>query len=74
VRIVDQYWLPSASDLNDELRRIAKSGASSWGELVRLANTRLDFLQTNRLDKISQKFLASPGHEATPCEACAWPS
>jgi FkbH-like protein len=49
------YWLAPATDWNDRLRaaKVAKSVAPD--ALVSLAAARLDFVQTNRLDKIAQR-------------------
>ncbi len=55
MRCVDLYWLPVDAALADTLRRLGKDPAPQWSELVQAANTRLDFLQTNRLDKILQR-------------------
>jgi len=57
MRIIDSYWLATAEDLGAELRRIGAEKHPPWSDLVRLANTRLDFVQTNRLDKILQRSL-----------------
>lgn len=60
-RIADLYWLPQPEDAADELRRVAGEKAVSWSTLVRLAGTRLDFIQTNRLDKILQRTADTEG-------------
>jgi FkbH-like protein len=66
VRVIDQYWLPESPDLNDELRRLAAEKSVDWQQLVRLAGMRLDFTQTNRLDKVVRKFAASGTISAAP--------
>ncbi|MEJ1964028.1 MAG: hypothetical protein WDO56_21800 [Gammaproteobacteria bacterium] len=55
MRIVDMYWLPVSAEIGPRLRTLATEPAPDWAELVKLANTRLDFLQTNRLDKAIQR-------------------
>ncbi|MDJ0947533.1 MAG: HAD-IIIC family phosphatase [Alphaproteobacteria bacterium] len=55
------YWLPHAEDFDARIRDLKQSKASSSdlvAGLVNLANRRLDFLQTTRLDRIFQKRLA----------------
>jgi FkbH-like protein len=66
VRVIDQYWLPAASEINDELRRLAAEKSVDWQQLVHLAGMRLDFTQTNRLDKLLRKLSASGGINAAP--------
>lgn len=57
MRIIDSYWLALTENLSTELRRIGAEPHAPWSELVALANTRLDFVQTNRVDKILQRSL-----------------
>ena len=45
------YWLPEATDWRDRLRALGQTGADPWDEAVTLANTRLDFVKTNALDR-----------------------
>ncbi len=53
MRVADLYWLtPPAADLSAEFRRLAAEKSVPWSDLTRLANTRLDFVQTTRLDRI----------------------
>jgi FkbH-like protein len=59
MRIVDLHWLASSPELPGELRRIGTEKQVSWSELVRVANLRLDFLQTNKLDRTAQKLLSA---------------
>jgi FkbH-like protein len=66
MRIVDQHWLATSPDLASDLRRIAGEQQVAWSELVRLANLRLDFLQTNKLDRTTQKILSSGATAASP--------
>ena len=66
MRLVDLHWLAPSTSLSDELRRVAAAKEVSWTELVALANTRLDFVQTNRLDKALRKTPSAAGSEAPP--------
>jgi FkbH-like protein len=50
--MVDLHWLPPLPGGNGDLRTLAQAKEISWAELVKFANARLDFVQTNRLDKI----------------------
>src|SRR5580704_9053999 len=50
--MVDLHWLPPLQGGNGDLRNLAQAKEISWAELVKFANARLDFVQTNRLDKI----------------------
>ncbi len=45
------YWLPRVAGWNDRLRAVAAPEAAAGTELVALAGARIDFVQTNRLDK-----------------------
>jgi FkbH-like protein len=67
VGFIDLYWLAELPHWRDDVRRISREGSASWPELVRLANSRLDFLQTLKLDKIALDcFLSNlPGGMAT---------
>lgn len=49
------YWLPEAADWRDKLRGLGQIAAEPWEEAVALANTRLDFVQTNALDRVVAK-------------------
>jgi len=53
--ITDLYWLPKQTTTADQLRKLASAASVEWSELTRLAAERLDFVQTNRLDKIFTK-------------------
>lgn len=59
MRIVDLHWLRLLEDGSAELRRLAQTGNVVWTDLVGLAVSRLDFVQTNRLDKILLKYFAA---------------
>jgi FkbH-like protein len=55
MRLVDLYWLPTIPDLSDRLRRLSVQRTPDWNDLVELAKLRLDFVQTNRIDKALQR-------------------
>ena len=50
----DLYWLPEPIDWKKSLSA-PQQGAELWSQLVRLANTRLDFVKTNQLDHLLQR-------------------
>ncbi|MBV9248415.1 MAG: HAD family hydrolase [Acetobacteraceae bacterium] len=52
------YWLPEIPDWSARLREIAISGTCDWAALTGLANARLGFLETIRLDRTVQKLTA----------------
>jgi FkbH-like protein len=61
MRLVDLYWLAPSANIKEQLRSVAASSSADWAELVRLANSHLDFVQTLRLDKaLQKKLLATP--------------
>jgi FkbH-like protein len=68
MRLVDLYWLPQAPDLKEQLRRVAAGNPAPWPDLLQLAGSRLDFVQTIRLDKSLQKALqaTAPGASDAP--------
>jgi FkbH-like protein len=51
------YWLPEAAEWSSDLKGLERADAGSWRALARLANTRLDFVRSARLDKIAQRML-----------------
>jgi FkbH-like protein len=55
VRFIDLSWLAPPEGVAEHLRRVAAEKQPAWAELVGLANLRLDFVQTNRLDKALQR-------------------
>jgi FkbH-like protein len=67
LRLIDLAWLAPPGEVQDALRRVAAEPHVAWTELVRLANLRLDFVQTNRLDKALQKTL-----KTAPADVAAW--
>lgn len=64
------YWLPAAQDWNTRLREAHTApDAEAWDALVALANLRLDFIRTNRLDKLLRERFPSappPGLQTKP--------
>ncbi len=55
----DLYWLPTAPDFSVRLKQIDHD-RGSWDELVGLANTRIDFVRTLRLDRSLRALFAAP--------------
>ena len=56
----DLYWLATEPEFAARLKRVEGDGGS-WAELVALANTRMDFVRTLRLDRSLQAlFGAAP--------------
>jgi FkbH-like protein len=53
------YWLPEAKEWTAEVKSLELAAADPWRSLVRLANTRLDFVRTGRLDRIAQRLLGT---------------
>jgi len=51
---LDLYWLPQCPDWKEAIG-VARRGDPPWGDLVKLANMRLDFLQTNQLDQVLER-------------------
>ncbi|MBS0282518.1 MAG: HAD family hydrolase [Proteobacteria bacterium] len=51
--VSDLWWLPENPQWSDEVR--ALGGAAGWDRFVSLANCRMDFLRTERLDKLARK-------------------
>jgi len=47
------YWLPKATNWSDSLK--ALSGSGPWTAAVALANSQLDFIQTNALDEVLRR-------------------
>jgi FkbH-like protein len=54
------YWLPPASFSADEFRAAVQANPPDWSLLSRLAQTRLDFVQTQRIDRAAQKLATAP--------------
>lgn len=63
----DLYWLPANQQWKQEAKQVTQSGERPlWAELVKLARSRLDFLQTNQLDRILSRFTAEGGTSDAP--------
>ena len=55
------HWLPEPSDLSGQFASLGadhSEGKPIWHDFVFLANSRLDFIQTNRLDRMLRKSFA----------------
>lgn len=61
MRLADLYWLPATGDIAERLRQLRADPTVRWSDLVALANCRLDFLQTNQLDRALQRWRAEDG-------------
>lgn len=50
---LEPYWLVEPQDWNTRIKHIdaLEDPAEAWREITALANTRLDFIRTNRLDR-----------------------
>jgi FkbH-like protein len=61
------HWLPESSDFSVQLSSLnaAHSQETRWHDFVRLANSRLDFVQTNRLDRACRKAFPEVPRETT---------
>jgi FkbH-like protein len=49
------YWLPEIANWRERLRTLGQTDGDPWEEVVALANTRLDFVKTNALDRAVSK-------------------
>ena len=68
---LDLYWLPAAEGWPERIKKLDKldDPAAAWNELVALANTRMDFIRTGRLDRSLQRLFADappPGLATKP--------
>jgi len=63
----DLWWLPKNADWSDEVRSLGTT--AGWGRFVSLANCRMDFLQTERLDKLARKSFGDPPPSGTTSPA-----
>lgn len=61
MRLADLYWLPAAENIAERIRQLRADPTPRWSELVALANCRLDFVQTNQLDRALQRSRAEDG-------------
>ena len=49
-------WLPNDPDWDRRLQALSADGAEErWRTLLRLANSRIDFVQTGKLDRAAQR-------------------
>jgi FkbH-like protein len=55
MRFIDLHWLPELSQASTVFTELSRREHVEFSELVKLAGSRLDFIQTNRLDRILQK-------------------
>ena len=55
------HWLAEAKEWSADVKalELRDGEASAWPTLVRLANTRLDFVRTTRLDRIARRLLGA---------------
>jgi len=61
MRIVDLYWLPRLAGGHHRLPENICSVDASWPDLVSVARSRLNFLQTNQLDRVLLKRARATG-------------
>ena len=56
------YWLPDEPDFAIRVKALeaAANAAPDWDELVALANTRLDFIRTARLERSLRRLFSEP--------------
>lgn len=52
-------WLPELKTWSADLAKVAHASAESWQELVRLANARVDFVQTGKIDRLTRKLFGA---------------
>ena len=58
MRLTELYWLPSADGISDTLKGLGRQATVHVDELIPLARSRLDFVQTQRLDRLLGKVLS----------------
>ncbi len=68
---LDLYWLPAAEAWPERIKQLERTDdkTAAWNELVALANTRMDFIRTGRLDRTLQKLFGDappPGLATKP--------
>jgi FkbH-like protein len=69
MRLVDLYWLPQHAGAHHRLPENICSVDASWPDLVSAAKLRLNFLQTNQLDRVLLKRGQAAG--ASPADTVA---
>jgi FkbH-like protein len=60
---LEPYWLPPIADFSARVKALdaIEDATEAWAALVALANTRLDFLETMRLDRsLQRRFAKAP--------------
>jgi FkbH-like protein len=68
---LDLYWLPAAEAWPERIKKLDRTEdkTAAWNELVALANTRMDFIRTGRLDRTLQRLFTDappPGLATKP--------
>ena len=61
-------WLPDATDFAVRIRALEAADAVAWPDLVALANHRLDFLKTERLDRLLLRHFADAAPPGLPTQ------
>lgn len=61
MRQADLYWLPPPGNVAERIRQLGANPNLRWSELAALASCRLDFVQTNQLDRGLQRCRADDG-------------
>jgi FkbH-like protein len=56
---LDLHWLPEQADWSPALKAVDESDPAAWNRLRVLANARLNFLNTNSLDRVLQRYWGS---------------
>jgi hypothetical protein len=56
--VTDLHWLPSLPDWRARLIALADNSAAGWEAAVALANARLNFVLTNRLDETVRRIIS----------------
>lgn len=68
------YWLPALADWRGAIRAVeqdTRNGSEAWAALVRLANHRLDVIQTERLDRaLTARFGREPPSDLPTAPVC----
>ena len=55
----DLWWLPENADWSAQIRALGAAPAVEWDRIAALANCRMDFLRTERLDKLARSKLGN---------------
>lgn len=65
---IEFTWLPTRSDWADALRDLSSHSGDpgAWQQLIALANCRIDFVQTGKLDRLAQKLYPSMSPPGVP--------